>query len=46
MNHTGKNKTDMKSYIHWEVVLETSASELTQGTMGFHFERDGSPYNH
>lgn len=28
------------------VVLEASASNLTRGTMGFHFEANGTQYNH
>lgn len=32
--------------VKFGIVLEALASELTQGTMGFHIERDGSQYNH
>ena len=34
------------SNFQYGVILELSASDLTQGTMGFHTERDGSQYNH
>ncbi len=40
------NQINAVCYTQYGVALEESASELTQGTMGFHFERDGSHYNH